>query len=188
MERKSHREIIDGWHPFAEYEIAKYVAKGYWQDQTVCDLLDRNAEAVPDKLAVADDTKEVTWKELQTGANRVALHLKRRRYIEQAQKKIQSSRLGYHLAQGYYEKGQEMLSQNKMNEALDYYTWIIQNSRESLTFPYSLYQIAKIHSIQRESKLALQEFNLIINQFPLSDLYDKSLKATLSTVGCCMVA
>ena len=107
----------------------------------------------------------------------VALHLKKRRYIEGAHKEIQSSQLGYHLAQGYYEKGQEMLSQNRMNEALDYYTWIIQNSRESLYFPYSLYQIAKIHSIQGESGLALQEFNLIVNQFPLSDLYDKSLKA-----------
>ncbi len=107
----------------------------------------------------------------------VALHLKKRRYIENAQKKIQSIRLGYHLAREYYEKGREMLSRNRMIEALDHYTWIIQNSRESLYFPYSLYQIAKIHAIQGESKLALQEFKLIIDQFPLSDLYDKSLKA-----------
>jgi hypothetical protein len=107
----------------------------------------------------------------------VALHLRKHHYIENAQKKIKSSRLGYHLSQGYYEKGQEMLSQNRMNEALESYTWVLQNGRESLYFPYSLYQIAKIHSIQGESEIALQEFNLIIDQFPLYDLYDKSLKA-----------
>ncbi len=106
----------------------------------------------------------------------VVLHLKKRRFVEDAQKKIQSSRLGYHLAQEHYEKGQEMLSQNRMSEALENYTWIIQNSRESLYFPYTLYQIARIHYIQGESELALREFELIINQFPLSDLYDKSLK------------
>lgn len=77
MERKTHREIIDGWHPFAEEEIKTYVAKGFWHNMTVCDLLDRNAGVFPDKLALADDTKKVPWKALKTNADRLALHLKK---------------------------------------------------------------------------------------------------------------
>lgn len=73
----THREVIDGWHPFTREEIDRYVAKGFWRNLTVCDLLDKNAAIVPDKLAFADDTKEITWKGLQGKSNRIALHLKR---------------------------------------------------------------------------------------------------------------
>jgi hypothetical protein len=107
----------------------------------------------------------------------VAMHVRKRRYLQEASQNVQESRRAYHLAGEYYDKGQQMLAQNRMPEALDYYTWIIQNCRDSLLFPYALYQIAKIHLIQGESELAFEEFELIATQFPLSDLYDKSLKA-----------
>ena len=77
MQKRTHKEVIDGWHPFTDEEIDTYVAKGFWHNLTVCDLLDRNAEVFPNKLALADGTREVTWKELQTKANRMALHLHR---------------------------------------------------------------------------------------------------------------
>jgi len=77
MQKRTHKEVIDGWHPFTDEEINTYVAKGFWHNLTVCDLLDRNAEVFPNKLALADGTREVTWKELQTKANRMALHLHR---------------------------------------------------------------------------------------------------------------
>jgi 2,3-dihydroxybenzoate-AMP ligase len=73
----THREIIDGWHPFTQEEIDRYVAGGFWRNRTVCDLLERNAKIFPDKLAFADDTKEVTWKVLYEKSNRMAIHLKR---------------------------------------------------------------------------------------------------------------
>ena len=107
----------------------------------------------------------------------VALHIKKRRYLENVGKEIQSSEMAYHLASEYYEKGQKALSQNEANVALDHFTWIIRNCSESLYFPYSLYKIARIHQIQGDSKLALQELELLITQYPLPDLYDKSLKA-----------
>ena len=77
MRKKTHKEIIDGWHPFTRQEITTYVAKGFWRNLTVCDLLDRNAGIFPNKLALADDAREVTWKELQTRTNRMAIQLKR---------------------------------------------------------------------------------------------------------------
>jgi 2,3-dihydroxybenzoate-AMP ligase len=76
MQKRTHKEIIDGWHPFTPQEVSTYVAKGFWRNLTVCDLLDRNAGTSPNKLALADDTQEVTWRELQTRANRMAIQLK----------------------------------------------------------------------------------------------------------------
>ncbi|MEJ2100135.1 MAG: AMP-binding protein [Desulfobacterales bacterium] len=73
----THREIIDGWHPFTQEEINRYVAEGFWRNKTVCDLLQRNADVFPDKLAFADDHKEVTWRALYEKSNRIAIHLKR---------------------------------------------------------------------------------------------------------------
>lgn len=75
MKKKTHREMIKGWVPFTEIECARFTAKGYWHNLTVCDLLDRNAENVPEKLAFSDGVNEVTWKELQQKTNRMAAHL-----------------------------------------------------------------------------------------------------------------
>ena len=75
MKKKTHRDILKGWHPFTDDEIEKYVSKGFFPNKTVGDLLDRNAETFPNKLAIADDNTEVTWKEVQTRTNRLAIHL-----------------------------------------------------------------------------------------------------------------
>jgi 2,3-dihydroxybenzoate-AMP ligase len=76
VSRRNHREIIEGWHPFTEEEINKYVTGGFWRNLRVCDLLDRNASTLPDKLAIADEATQVTWKELRIKVDRMALHLK----------------------------------------------------------------------------------------------------------------
>lgn len=75
--KKTHRELIKGWFPFTEEECRRYSAKGLWHDLTVLDLLDRNAEVFPKKLAIIDEKTEVTWKELQQRANKLAIHLNR---------------------------------------------------------------------------------------------------------------
>ena len=75
--KRTHRELIRGWHPFTRNECRRYTAKGFWHNLTICDLLDRNARVFPDKLAFADEKTEVTWKELQQRADRLAIHLKR---------------------------------------------------------------------------------------------------------------
>ncbi|NIO04831.1 MAG: AMP-binding protein, partial [Proteobacteria bacterium] len=75
--KKTHQELIRGWHPFPEEACQRYVAKALWHNLTVLDLLDRNAEAFPNKLAIVDEKTEVTWRELQQRANRLAIHLNR---------------------------------------------------------------------------------------------------------------
>ena len=73
--RRTHRDIVKGWHPFSEDEIKIYRAKGIFHNLTVCDCLDRNAASVPDKLAIANGSTQITWKELQERANRLSIHL-----------------------------------------------------------------------------------------------------------------
>ncbi|MBI4333752.1 MAG: AMP-binding protein [Chloroflexi bacterium] len=77
MERKTHREIVKGWYPFSREEIKQYVSRGIWRNLTFGDILDRNVANIPDKPAVIDDTRSVTWLELAQKADRLALHFKR---------------------------------------------------------------------------------------------------------------
>lgn len=74
--RKTHRETIHGWHPYPEEECRRYSEKGLWHNLTVCDLLDRNAALFPERLAFADDRREVTWQGLRQQVDRLSLHLK----------------------------------------------------------------------------------------------------------------
>ncbi len=74
MERKSHREIVEGWHPFSQAEIDEYVSKGIWHNLTFGDILDRNVASVPDKVAIIDDTSSLTWRELKQRSSRLAIH------------------------------------------------------------------------------------------------------------------
>ncbi len=78
MKKQTHRDIIDGWHPFTDEEIKRYTSKGFFHNLTVCDCLDRNVERFPNKLAVTDGGTDVTWKELQERANRLAIQLLKR--------------------------------------------------------------------------------------------------------------
>jgi len=77
MAKLTHRELVKGWLPYTKEECKRYTEKGYWLNLTGCDLIDRNAQILPDKLAFADDNKEVTWKELQQKTNRMAIHFKK---------------------------------------------------------------------------------------------------------------
>jgi 2,3-dihydroxybenzoate-AMP ligase len=77
MERKTHKDIIKGWYPFSREEIDTYVSRGIWHNLTFGDILDRNVASIPDKVAVIDDTSEVTWQELGRKSDRLAIHFKR---------------------------------------------------------------------------------------------------------------
>ncbi|MFH1487457.1 MAG: AMP-binding protein [Pseudomonadota bacterium] len=74
-QRKTHRDILKGWHPFTDEEIARYTSRGFFHNLTVGDCLDRNAERVPNRLAVTDGGTEMTWRELRKMTDRMALHL-----------------------------------------------------------------------------------------------------------------
>ncbi len=66
---------IEGFTPFPQDKARLYREKGYWQDLTLGDILDRSAYIVPDKEAVWDQRVRVTYSGLKTYADRLALGL-----------------------------------------------------------------------------------------------------------------
>ncbi|HEY3674119.1 MAG TPA: hypothetical protein VGN51_24515, partial [Acidimicrobiia bacterium] len=58
--------------PFPDELVAGYRAAGFHTDAVVPRLLERNVSELGPKVAVIDDTHEVTWAELSDAARRVA--------------------------------------------------------------------------------------------------------------------
>ncbi len=80
------------------------------------------------------------------------------------------------VAQEYYTRAEGFLSLGRLTEALRDYSFIVQHHNDSAYFPLALYKIAKIHNITGEYALAASELNLILTDYPLPDLYDKTCK------------
>lgn len=55
--------------------IERYVAAGYWDVPTFPDLLERNANFDPDRIAFVDDYRSITWRELWQSGRRLASEL-----------------------------------------------------------------------------------------------------------------
>lgn len=66
---------IEGFTPFPDDKAALYRQKGYWQDLTLGDVLDRNARLFPDKEAVWDQRVRVSYAQLKDNSDRLALGL-----------------------------------------------------------------------------------------------------------------
>ena len=73
-DKQTHKEIIEGWYPYSEDECEIYTKLGYWKNQTLWDLLERNATNLPDKLAFSDGKVELTWSQTLTRAKRMGIH------------------------------------------------------------------------------------------------------------------
>ena len=55
--------------------IEEYFSKGYWTNETFAGFWDRNAEKFPEKEALIDQRKRLTWLEAKQWTDRLALGL-----------------------------------------------------------------------------------------------------------------
>lgn len=60
---------------YSEQDIAEYFAHDLWRKETISDVWDRNGREYPDRIAIEDTTKSLTWKKAQDWMDRVALGL-----------------------------------------------------------------------------------------------------------------
>ncbi len=81
-----------------------------------------------------------------------------------------------HIARDNYEQAETLLTQDELTEALQLYMKVIENHKDSLYYPRSLYKVARIHNILGNNTLAKSELKLLKNKFPLPELYDKTCK------------
>ena len=58
---------------YTDNMIQDYTGKGYWKDVTYADLYQQCSEKYPDKEALVDSEKRLTWSEANLQANRIAL-------------------------------------------------------------------------------------------------------------------
>lgn len=103
------------------------------------------------------------------------LHVQKSRFLKaNAPVPIKRSRVD---AEQTYRKAQDLLANGGLQSAAEDYIQIIRDKPDSVYYPRALYQLAKIHAIEGDSLLATAELNLILEKYPLPDLYDKSCKS-----------
>lgn len=66
---------LEGANPYPADVIKEYTAKGWWQNLTYGDKLDRSAASYPDKVAVVDERTQLTYAELKDKVDRLAIAL-----------------------------------------------------------------------------------------------------------------
>jgi hypothetical protein len=75
-----------------------------------------------------------------------------------------------------YARAQSLLADDRLSEALVVYRDIVGGQPDSQYVPYSLYRIGRIHELRDEEVLAAYSFRLIVDHYPVPDLYDRSLR------------
>ena len=79
-----------------------------------------------------------------------------------------------HSAGEHYQRAENLLALGQLEEALRFYTRVLDGYKDSPLYPYALFKTARIHFLTGEDSLAAIEFNLITDHFPLPDLFDKA--------------
>lgn len=82
-----------------------------------------------------------------------------------------------HSAKEYYERAENLLALGQLEEALRFYTRVLEGYKDSPLYPFALFKTARIHFLTGEDSLAAIEFDLIANHYPLPDLFDKAQRA-----------
>ena len=82
-----------------------------------------------------------------------------------------------HSGKEHYERAENLLALGQLEEALSFYTRVLEGYRDSPLYPYALFKTARIHFLTGEDSLATIEFNLIANHYPQPDLYDKAQRS-----------
>jgi 2,3-dihydroxybenzoate-AMP ligase len=67
--------MLEGCTPWPEEYARRYREEGYWEGITLVEMLNRSASKQPDKLAVVDGQKRVTYRDLVETSDRLAVRL-----------------------------------------------------------------------------------------------------------------
>ncbi len=107
----------------------------------------------------------------------VVLHLKRRSFRKTYSYAVRPLQDSPHVARELYERAEGLLAQDRREEALHFYGLVVHEHKDSAYLPEALFKTAKIHFLTEDDTLAILEFQLLVNRYPLPELYDKSRKS-----------
>jgi tetratricopeptide (TPR) repeat protein len=112
---------------------------------------------------------------------KIVLDVRKSRYLRSAPRAPSAVDREKRDPEVWYQVAQELLTRDELDKALEYYTAILEEDRDSPLYPQALYKVGKIHFIKGEYDLARSIFELIVERYPLIDLYDKSLRSLADT-------
>ena len=69
------RQMLQGCAAWPEKSARRYRLQGYWADITLYDMLLRSVAAAPDRIALVQDKRRLTYAELRIAIDRLAGHL-----------------------------------------------------------------------------------------------------------------
>ncbi len=73
--RRNYDQVKHATDVYSPQEIASFKKGGYWTDKLLVDYLEHNARVYPDRTALVDRGRRVTWAELNSRTNRFAAGL-----------------------------------------------------------------------------------------------------------------
>ena len=106
----------------------------------------------------------------------LVLHLKRRSFRKAYTYSVSPLQESPHVARELYDRAEALLAQDRREEALHFYGLVVHEHKDSVYLPQALFKTAKIHFLTEDDTLAILEFQLLVNRYPLPDLYDKAEK------------
>lgn len=106
----------------------------------------------------------------------LVLALQRRAFRKRYVFTTQPLALSAHVARELYEKAESLLALDRREEALYFYSLVVHEHPDSPYLPQALFKTAKIHLLTGDGTLAALELLLLVNRYPLPDLYDKAQK------------
>jgi len=107
----------------------------------------------------------------------LVLHLKRRSFRKSYSYTVRPLQESPHIARELYDRAEGLLAQDRREEALHFYGLVVHEHKDSVYLPQALFKTAKIHFLTEDDTLAILEFQLLVNRYPLPDLYDKAEKS-----------
>jgi tetratricopeptide (TPR) repeat protein len=76
-----------------------------------------------------------------------------------------------------FRRAETLLALGQLEEALHFYTLVVERCKSSPLFPEALFKIARIHALSGEQTMAAMELRLVAERYPLPELYDKARKS-----------
>jgi tetratricopeptide (TPR) repeat protein len=107
----------------------------------------------------------------------IVLRLKRQTFYRDYSYSTRPLSESPHVALELFDRAEALLAMDRREEALHFYGLVVHEHPDSVYLPQALFKTAKIHFLTGDDTLAMLEFQLLADRYPLAELYDKAQKA-----------
>jgi len=106
----------------------------------------------------------------------IGFYIHKGNYLENMTFTMESARTAKEVIEDIYWKGNSKLETGDFNSALEEYEKIINNHKESVYYPLSVYKRGTIKMILFDLNEAERDFKTIVNKMQVAEIYNRSLR------------